>query len=401
MFVAIVMPMAALQLVQCSNQPLKDCFTSIDHVAAGQQPIGKSFTNSLSDLIAPLTYICTEISGMNTINFAIVGVGYWGPNYVRLLSNTKNVSLRSVCDLKQANLDKIQSSFPSVHTTTNLDEVVNDEAIDAVIVCTPLKSHFGIVKKMLEARKHVLCEKPMTYTSSESKELIDIAEKNGVKLAVGQIFEYNSCVQYTKRMIDEKVLGDVMYLHFKRTGLGPIRQDINAMWDLASHDISIALNLLETNPISVCAFGQTYIQQGVEDVVFINLEFPDKVIANIHVSWLDPCKVRTATVVGTQKMLVFDDLSLSEKIRIYDKGASYQPASFEFSEFQLSLRDGGISIPNVKYDEPLKTEVYDFIDSVVKMREPYTNGMKGFNVVRVLEACQYSLENQNQKVNLN
>jgi predicted dehydrogenase len=252
----------------------------------------------------------------------------------------------------------------------------------------------------LESGKNVLCEKPLTYTSAESQDLIDVAKINNVKLAVGQIFEYNSCVQYTKKLLKENVLGDIMYLHFKRTGLGPIRQDVNAMWDLASHDISIALNLLGVNPISVSAFGQSYIQKDVDDVIFINLEFPNKVIANIHVSWLDPCKVRTATVVGTQKMLVFDDISLSEKIRIYDKGASYQPKSFDYSEFQLSLRDGGISIPNIKYDEPLKTEVMDFIDSIRNNREPYTNGVSGYNVVKVLEACQYSLENQNQKVTL-
>jgi len=337
---------------------------------------------------------------MQVLRFATVGVGYWGPNYVRLLSSTKNISLQTVCDLKQANLDKIKENFPSIHTTTSLDEVAQDKTIDAVIVCTPLKSHYSIVKKLLESGKNVLCEKPLTYTSAESQDLIDVAKKNNVKLAVGQIFEYNSCVQYTKKLLKENVLGDIMYLHFKRTGLGPIRQDVNAMWDLASHDISIALNLLGVNPISVSAFGQSYIQKDVDDVVFINLEFPNKVIVNIHVSWLDPCKVRTATVVGTQKMLVFDDISLSEKIRIYDKGASYQPKSFDYSEFQLSLRDGGISIPNIKYDEPLKTEVMDFIDSIRNNREPYTNGVSGYNVVKVLEACQYSLENQNQKVTL-
>jgi len=338
---------------------------------------------------------------MKKLTFAIVGVGYWGPNFVRLLNSLKDISLKTVCDLNENNLSKIKENYTDLITTTNINDILEDGEIDAVIVCTPLKTHYNIVKKLLEANKHVLCEKPLTFTTEESQKLIDISNKSNLKLAVGHIFEYNSCIEYIKNMLVEKSLGDIHYIHFKRTGLGPIRQDINSMWDLASHDISILLNLFEEfKPKFVSAFGQKYIQEGMEDVVFLNIEFENKLIANIHVSWLDPCKVRSATFVGDKKMVVFDDLSLSEKIKIYDKGVSYQPSSYEFSDFQLSMRDGGISIPNVKYDEPLKKEVLDFINAIKNNQTTIADGVKGREVVRILEAAQESLNNNFKRIEI-
>lgn len=312
------------------------------------------------------------------LGLAVAGVGYWGHHYVRLAQQNKNAELKVVCDLKQDTLELLNEQYPHLRTTTNISEVINNKNIDAVIVSTPVKTHYQIVKSLLLAGKNVLCEKVLTYSSKDAEDLIRIAKESNVKLAVCHTFEYNSCVKYIKKVLEEKLLGDIMYFHFKRTGTSPIRQDVNSMWDLSAHDVSILINLLDELPLSVSAFGKSYMQDGLEDVVFMNLEFSDGVIANIHCSWLDPIRQRSVTVVGKEKILVFNDASDKDKVFIHNFEGNYTPT--------------------INYKEPLKEQVSDFIDSIISNRQPQVNGESGLRVVRVLEAAQRSLENNSEKI---
>ncbi len=334
------------------------------------------------------------------MTFGVIGTGYWGPNYVRILATYPKAHIKWCSDLDQKKLSNLKDVYPHVETTTDYKDILDDEDVDAVVICTPTTTHFKITKECLLAGKHALVEKPLTYSSSEAKELTDIARKKGITLMVGHIFEFNPAIQHIKDNIKKQKIGDVMYLHSARTGLGPIRHDVNAMWDLASHDISILLYLIDKKPLDVVARGSSYLKKGNEDVVFINMMFEDRIMANIHVSWIDPSKTRKLTVVGTEKMITFDDIETSEKIRIYDKGVSYQHPYANFGEFQLLIRDGDINIPKIAMKEPLKEQVLHFIDCIQKKCDPLTDGNSGFKVVKVLEAAQESLKNNGSRVEI-
>ncbi|OFY71410.1 MAG: hypothetical protein A3G23_04055 [Bacteroidetes bacterium RIFCSPLOWO2_12_FULL_37_12] len=331
---------------------------------------------------------------------AVIGCGYWGPNFIRVLSQQKFVPLKAICDCDETKLNRLSGKFTGLNYFNDYKEILNDDSITAVVVSTPVKTHYKIVKELLLHHKHVLCEKPFTYTSEEAKELIEIAKKNNLVLMVGHTFLYNTSIQFIYDWIKNTAFGNVLYVHFTRTGLGPVRSDVNVLWDLASHDISIILSLVNSKPVSVIAFGENYLQKGIDDVVFLILQYNENLIVKMHVSWLDPCKIRTMTIVGDKQMVVFDDVSLNEKVRIYDKGVDYQPRTGEFGEFQLSLRDGGISIPFIKPNEPLKQEVEHFLDCILNNKKTLTDGLNGLEVVKILEAAQKSLDNGNIKVQL-
>lgn len=334
------------------------------------------------------------------IKFGVIGVGYWGPNYVRILNMEPSAEIKWIADLDTKKLSNIKSVYPNIKTTNDYKDILEDKEVEAIIICTPTTTHFKIAKDCIKAAKHVLVEKPLTYSSDEAKKLIESANTNDVKLMVGHIFEFNPAVRYIKECIDKKNIGEVMYAHSARTGLGPIRHDVNAMWDLASHDISILLYLFGKKPVDIVARGVDYLKDGNEDVVFINMAFGNKVMANIHVSWIDPTKTRKLTVVGTEKMITFDDVDMSEKVRIYDKGVSYQHPYANFGEFQLMIRDGDINIPKIKFKEPLKEQVLHFIDCIKNNKCPITDGINGYNVVKVLEAAHESLKRKGERVNI-
>lgn len=328
---------------------------------------------------------------MDNITVACVGAGYWGKNLVRNFYSLPGCKLKVCCDLNPEILSAIPTQYPGVEITNDLNAVLSDPEIDAVVIASPAIHHYTMAKQALQAGKHTYVEKPLTLKTKDAEDLCFIADKQNRKLMVGHLMEYHPAVEKLKDLIDSGELGDIHYLYAQRINLGIIRQDENALWSLAPHDISIALYLLGEEPDSVSARGECYLQPDIEDVVFCNLHFPNRTMANIQVSWLDPHKVRKVTVVGSKKMVVFDDVEATEKIRIYDKGvngtgyASYGDA--------LTLRFGDITIPRINMTEPLKTECEHFLTSIRESTTPRSDGRDGLRVVRVLDAAEHSLKN--------
>jgi predicted dehydrogenase len=274
-----------------------------------------------------------------------------------------------------------------------------DPTIDAVVVATPAATHYDLVRQALLNGKSVLVEKPLTRTVAESEELVALAEGRNLTLMVGHTFLYNEAVNTLKRYIQDGELGQVYYLYAQRLNLGRLRQDVNAMWNFAPHDVSIALYLIDESPIAVRASGLCYIQPGIDDVVFMQLKFPSGIAAHIHISWLDPLKVRQMTVVGDKKMVVYDDVSADAKIQVYDRGVvkvptANSPRDFEsFSAFQLLIRKGDVHIPAIKFTEPLYNECKHFVDCIRNGQSPLSDGHSGLMVVKVLAAAEKSLRN--------
>ncbi len=321
---------------------------------------------------------------------AVVGAGYWGPNWVRNFYRQSGVEV-TVCDLDVGRLDQIAGEFRGVATTKDLDALLADPTLDAVVVSTPARTHFELGRKVLGAGKHVLIEKPLSFSTQEARELVDIAAHRGVTLMVGHTFEYNPAVIRLRELIQAGELGRIFYTYATRLNLGQIREDVNAMWNLAPHDISILLFLLGELPSRVNARGTAFLQEGIEDVVFMALEFPSGVVSHVHVSWLDPRKDRALTVVGDRKMVVFNDVDNEAKLRIYDKGVS-RLATGDSREYFYRLRSGDIHIPRIELTEPLANECQHFLECIRTGARPRTDGENGVRVVQVLEAAQASLK---------
>lgn len=325
------------------------------------------------------------------IRVGVVGFGYWGPNLVRNLDRLADAELVAACDLSEPNLAKIRGLYPDVETTTDLDRLLSDElALDAVVVATSAPSHYAIAKRVIEAGKNCFVEKPLTLKASESAELVRLADAAAVVLMVGHLMEYHSAINWIKECIESGELGEVLYLYMQRLNLGKVRTEENAFWSLAPHDVSIALYVLGETPDYVSASGAAYVTPGVQDTVFANLHFPSGKMANIHVSWLDPHKVRMLTVVGTKKMLVFDDMQATEKIWIYDRGVGEPELAMAYGE-DLTLRFGDINVPWVPMKEPLLLEVQHFLDCCDTGATPRSDGRDGLRVVSVLEAVDASM----------
>jgi predicted dehydrogenase len=334
-----------------------------------------------------------------SLNTAVVGAGYWGKNLVRNFATAKRSSLKFVCDLDEKVLAAQKKNFPAIQTTTKLDEVLNSD-VDAVIIAVDVPRHFEAAKKCLDAGKHVYVEKPLTLKASEAKILVELAKQKNVKLMVGHLLEYHPAVNYIKDMIDTGKLGRLYYMYTQRVNLGIVRKNENAWWSLAPHDISVICYLLGSQPVSVSALGQCYLQEGVEDVVFATIEFNDDKIAHIHCSWLDPHKIRKMTVVGSEKMVTFDDMEASEKIRISDKGAAVRKETSTTYPEAISLRFGDIVIPKITSSEPLLLECAHFIDCVLDDKPVRSDGLDGLRVVQILEAGQRSLKNNGVSVRM-
>ncbi len=325
------------------------------------------------------------------VRIGVVGFGYWGPNLVRNLDKLGDAQIVAACDLSQANLDKLTGLYPYVETTTDLDELLSEKyALDAVVVATSAPSHYPIAKRVLEAGKHCYVEKPLTLKSAHSEELVRLADDKGLVLFVGHLMEYHSAINWIKDYVASGDLGDVLYVYMQRLNLGKVRTEENAFWSLAPHDVSIALYVLGESPDFVSATGASYVTPGVQDTVFANLHFPSGKMANIHVSWLDPHKMRKFTVVGTKKMLVFDDMQATEKIAIYDRGVGAPDDAMSYGE-DLTLRFGDITMPWVPLKEPLSIEVQHFLDCCDSGATPRSDGRDGLRVVRVLEAVDESM----------
>lgn len=324
------------------------------------------------------------------VRVGVVGFGYWGPNLVRNLDRLGDAELVAACDLSEANLAKMKGLYPGIETTTDLASLLADHDLDAVVVATSAPSHHAIAKQVIAAGLHCYVEKPLTLKSSDAEELVRLADKAGVVLFTGHLMEYHSAVNWIRDYIASGELGDVLYLYAQRLNLGKVRTEENAFWSLAPHDVSIVLYLLGEAPDYVSASGAAYINDGVQDTVFANLHFPSGKVANIHVSWLDPHKVRKFTIVGTKRMLVFDDMEATEKIWIYDKGVGAPTDAMSFGE-DLTLRFGEITVPYIAMKEPLSLEVQHFLDCCMSGETPRSDGRDGLRVVRVLEAVDESM----------
>jgi predicted dehydrogenase len=332
------------------------------------------------------------------LRVAVVGTGAWGKNPVRNFSQIPGAELACCCDSDEGKRKAIAQSYPGVATTANFDDILADASIGAVIIASSAVAHHPLAKSALEAGKHVYVEKPLALSAAHAEELVSLAEAKKLKLMVGHLLLYHPAVTYLKQLVDSGELGDVFYVYSQRVNLGKIRQDENALWSFAPHDISVILYLLDRLPESVSARGESYLQQGVEDVVFVNMKFPDRKMAQLQVSWLDPHKVRKITIVGSKKMVVFDDTESVEKLKIFDKGVS--GVSYESYGDSLTIRFGDIKIPHVSMTEPLRAECKHFIDCILEDRQPLTDGADGVRVVRILEAAQKSMENEGAPVRL-
>jgi predicted dehydrogenase len=324
---------------------------------------------------------------------AVVGLGYWGPNWTRNLYQMRAARRLICCDFSHQRLDHIKKLYPAVEITDQFDDVLRDREVEAVIVATPVGTHFDIASRSLEAGKSTLVEKPLATSVAEAHRLLTMAQARGVTLMVGHTFEYSAPVLKISEIIKSGELGDILYVSSVRANLGLFQRDVNVTWDLATHDISIILMLLEQMPLEVSCQGQSHYRRNVEDVAMLTLRFPNNVIAFVHVSWLDPNKIRRATIVGSRKMLVYDDTARQEKIRVYDKGVTMSPYYDTYGDFQMSYRYGDVYIPRIEEPEPLKVECEHFVECILKKEPPKTDGHNGLRVVSVLEACQRSLGN--------
>jgi predicted dehydrogenase len=327
----------------------------------------------------------------NHMIVAQVGCGYWGPNLLRNFSSIPGCEVRYVADASAERRSFVAANFPKTTTVATCDVAFEDPAVDAVIIATPAASHFDLTRRALESGKHVLVEKPLATTVAEVDALARCADQRGLVVMAGHTFIYNPAVRYVKRLIDAGELGDLRYVYSQRLNLGRIRSDIDAMWNFAPHDISIIQYwLADQEPLSVSRQGIDCIQPGVDDVVFLNLAYPDKVIANIHVSWLDPQKVRKMTVVGSRKMVVYDDVA-DDKIAIYDKGIDRKAVLGQHMDFDeparpdFSYRSGDILLPQVRFAEPLRLEAEHFLECIRTGKEPATGITHARAVVSILE----------------
>jgi predicted dehydrogenase len=312
------------------------------------------------------------------------GLGYWGPNLARNLGEL--AELRWLCDLSPDLLSEASGRYPNARATTSFEEMLADPELDAVAIATPVVTHYELAKQALIAGKHVFVEKPQAQSSAEAEELVALAEQSGLVLMPGYLLLYHPALAMLKRLVEDGELGDVLYLYGNRQNLGQIRRDENALWSIGSQDLSMILHLVGEEPVEAWARGESFLQPGIEDVVFCYLRFPSGVVAHMHVSWLDPHKIRKLTVVGRDKMAVFDDMDPERKVTVYDKSPVQRPAT------EWQVREGDIHIPKLAGEEPLRRECAHFLSLVAGEGDPVAPARQGLAVVRALELLQESLD---------
>lgn len=330
------------------------------------------------------------------VRTGIVGLGYWGPNLLRNLYANRRSEGLVICDSDATRLNRMSQRYPDLSATMEFDELIGDKELDAIVIATDVSSHYPLARAAIMAGKHVFVEKPFAASTEEAEELVDLAEKNGVITMVGHTFMYSPPVVKTKEIIDSGDLGKVHFITSSRVNLGLHQKDVSVIWDLAPHDFSMIFYWLGEEPNYVSAFGHAYVLDGIPDVAFIDLEFPGGAIGNVQVSWLAPSKLRRTVIVGSRKMLVYDDTEPYEKIKIYDKGVEViEPESF--GEYQLSYRTGDIISPKLDSFEPLASEMEEFLRCIETGAVPRTPGADGLAVVRALERADRSLKDSGNK----
>lgn len=326
------------------------------------------------------------------VTVGVVGCGYWGPNLVRNFQRLPNCQMKAMCDVSEARLKHLKSLYPEVEGITDYQRFLSELDLDAVVIATPVTTHYPLAKASLLAGKHTFIEKPMAASCAECEELIEIADEKGLVLMIGHTFLYSSSVRKIVEIVAAGDLGDLRYINSRRLNLGLFQKDINVAWDLAPHDVSIILHIFGETPITVNCQGNAHVTPNIEDVTNMSLTFRNKKFATIQSSWLEPRKVREMTIVGTRRMIIYDDLQSHEKIRIYDVRVERPPHYDTFAEFQYSYHYGDSYIPYIKQEEPLKLECEHFLECIAQDRRPLTSGREGRDMVRILEASSASLK---------
>lgn len=328
---------------------------------------------------------------MNELKIGAIGSGYWGPNLIRNFIELPTTEMVGVADLDAGRLAAMRSKYPQISHLTQDYRTLFDLDLDGVVVSTPPETHHEIVRDCLQHGLNVLVEKPLTTDVASAEDLREIADRNDRILMVGHTFEYNPAVRKLKQMVDSGEAGDIRYIDAVRVGLGLFHPSLNVVWDLAPHDISILIYLLGEEPTSVTARGLACVQDSVEDVAYMTLRFPSGVMAHMRLSWLDPMKTRRVTVVGSKKMVVYDDVALDEKIKVYDKRVDAMPHTDTFGAFQFAYHHGSIVSPHIEFEEPLRVECGHFVECIRSGDRPQTDAANGIRVVKVIEAAQQSM----------
>ena len=329
---------------------------------------------------------------LNQTKVGVIGAGYWGPNLIRNFYEIPEADLQMVCDARLERLEHIHGLYPSVQICQDVQDIL-DSDIEAVAIATPVSTHAGLAQACLQAGKHVLIEKPLACNKAEAQAILRASEKYQRLVMAGHTFLYNPAVVALKTIIDSGEIGKVYYANCTRVNLGLYQPDVNVVWDLAPHDISILMYILGQLPVSASARGGMYVKPHIHDVAYLSLFFPDGVMSDLRVSWLDPNKIRRITIVGSKKMLVYDDIEPVEKLKVYDKGVDVQPYTDTYEDFHLAYRYGEVTTFPLEWQEPLRAECLDFLECVQTGRSPRSNGHLGYQVVQVLEAAQDSLNN--------
>ncbi len=322
------------------------------------------------------------------VRIGVVGLGYWGPNLARNFAAIEHCELTWLCDGSEQIRVKLADAFPGVRTSADIDELLADSELDAIVLATPVPTHAELAARVLEAGKHCFVEKPLATTVADAQRAVDAAEKAGRILMVGHLLEYHPAVTRLKELLDADELGSLYYVYGNRVNLGKLRAEENALWSLGAHDVSVVLHLIGEEPVECSAHGESYVRGGVQDVVFCYLRFPSGQVAHLHLSWLDPHKERRITVVGSKRMATFDDMRTEGKLTVYDKGFDEDASSWG----EYITRAGESFSPRLANAEPLRLECQHFIDCIREGRTPRSDGHSGLRVVRVLEALQHSLE---------
>jgi len=334
------------------------------------------------------------------INVGVIGVGYWGPNIIRNFDGFEGAHMKICSDLRPQRLAFIKKKHPTIETTTDYNEIIRSSEIDAVAICTPVFTHYEIAKAALLAGKHVMLEKPMTSTSAQAQELVELADKKKLTLLVDHTFIYTGAVRLIKKYLDSGEIGDVYYFDSVRINLGLFQHDVNVMWDLAPHDIAIMDFLLNRKPEAVVATGSDHVGKGLEDVAYLTVYFSDNLIAHIHVNWLSPVKIRQTIIAGAKKMIVWDDNLPHDKIKIYDTGIIVNRTPDEIYDTLIQYRTGDMFAPKVPLTEALSAEVAHFIECIEKGSKPITDGQAGLTMVRILEASEKSIKARGKEIKL-
>jgi predicted dehydrogenase len=334
------------------------------------------------------------------IKVGVVGCGYWGPNLIRNFRALPDCSLKMMCDLSQDRLKHLRMLYPEVKGETDFNHMINGAGLDAVVIATAVKLHYPMAKAALLAGKHTFIEKPMASSSEHCAELIEIAEKKGLTLMIGHTFLYSPAVKKIKEIVRNGDIGDIRYISARRLNLGLFQKDINVAWDLAPHDLSIILDIMGEAPLSVNCRGSAHVTPGIEDVTSMCLTFRNDRSALVHSSWLDPRKVREMTIVGSKRMIAYDDMEPLEKIRIFDARVERPPHYDTFAEFHYAYHYGDVYVPYIKQEEPLRSECQHFLDCIREGKQPVTNGRQGMELVKILEASSLSLAERGSPVRL-